>query len=119
WTFTVPTMLQAMLQDPRLGSRELDLSSLRKVGTGGAPVPAPLIAQVKAQLGADCEIVFGQTESSGALSATRDTDSPQVKSTTVGLPFAHTDVKIVDPASGETVGCGAPGELLLRGPLVM
>ena len=38
---------------------------------------------------------------------------------TVGPPIASTEVRVVDPASGEDVETGRPGELWIRGPQVM
>lgn len=119
FTFGVPTMLIAMLNHPRFIAGEFDLSSLRLIITGAAPVPVVLIEQVKEKMGADCIIVFGQTESSGAVTETLLTDSFELKSSTVGLPLPNTEIAIVSPATGEPVGFGESGELLARGFLVM
>jgi fatty-acyl-CoA synthase len=119
FTFNVPTMLIAMLNHPRFVAGEFDLSSLRLIITGAAPVPVVLMEQVKEKIGADCIIVFGQTESSGAVTETLLTDSFELKSATVGIPFPHIDIAIVNPATGETVEFDESGELLARGFLVM
>jgi long-chain acyl-CoA synthetase len=37
----------------------------------------------------------------------------------VGLPLPDTDVKLVDPATGEIAKLGEPGELCARGPQIM
>ncbi len=113
----VPTMLIAMLQHPH--SKEADLSHLRRVFSGGSPVPVALMEQVKAQWGADIGIVFGQTEASPTITQTLNDDSFELKSATVGKPLPHTDVKIVNPLTGEAVPCGERGELCCRGYLVM
>ena len=115
----VPTMLIAMLNHPRFMAGEFDLSSLRFVMTGATPVPVVLMEQVKKQMGADCIIVFGQTESSAVITQTVNTDSFELKSATVGLPVPHVEVKIVHPETGEPVGFNESGELLARGFLVM
>ena len=117
--FVVPTMLIAMLNHPRFLAGEFDLSALRFIVTGATPVPVVLMEQVKEQMGADCIIVFGQTESSGTLTQTIRTDSFELKAATVGIPHPHTDIKIISPATGEPVGFGESGELLARGFLVM
>ncbi|HST20282.1 MAG TPA: AMP-binding protein [Blastocatellia bacterium] len=119
FTFAVPTMLIAMLNHPRFIAGEFDLSSLRLIMTGATPVPVVLIEQVKEKIGADCIIVFGQTESSGTVTETLLTDSFELKSATVGIPHPHMDIAIVNPATGEPVGFGESGELLARGFLVM
>jgi len=118
-SFCIPTMLIAMLNNPRFLAGEFDLSSLRKVFTGGASVPVVVMEQVKVKMGADCHIVFGMTESSGAGTTTLDDDSFELKSSTVGKPYPHFDAKIVNPATHEPVGLGEPGELWIRGYAVM
>jgi fatty-acyl-CoA synthase len=118
-SFNVPTMLVAMLNHARFVAGEFDLSSLREVMTGATPVPVVLMEEVKARMGADCTIVFGLTESTGTLTATIQTDSFELKSSTVGIPHPYMDIKIADPLTGEPVGFGEPGELLARGFLVM
>jgi fatty-acyl-CoA synthase len=117
--FAVPTMLIAMLNHPRFLAGEFDLSALQFIVTGATPVPVVLMEQVKEKMGADCIIVFGQTESSGTLTQTVRTDSFELKAATVGIPHPHTDIKIVSPATGDPVGFGESGELLARGFLVM
>lgn len=116
-TFAVPTMLIAILHHPDFA--QYDLSSLLKVESGGAPVPTALIEQVHARIGADIGIVFGQTEGSGGLSATRLDDSFELRAGTVGRPLPHIEVKVTDPATGEVVPLGKRGELWYRGFLVM
>lgn len=118
-TSGVPTMLVALLNHPRFIAGEFDVSSLRLVTSGGSPVPVPLMEAVKEKMGADVSIVFGMTEMSGGITYTLISDSFELKSSTVGLPLPHVDVKIVDPATGEAVGIGERGELWARGFLTM
>ena len=113
----VPTMLIAILQHPNFS--KYDLSSLRSVISGGSPVPVYLMEQVKERMGADVAIVFGQTEASAAITLTLQDDSFELKSATVGVPLPHGEVKIINPATGETVPCGERGELCCWGYLVM
>jgi fatty-acyl-CoA synthase len=47
------------------------------------------------------------------------TDSFELKSSTVGIPHPHMDIKIADPLTGEPRGFGDSGELMARGFLVM
>ncbi|HKP12441.1 MAG TPA: AMP-binding protein [Blastocatellia bacterium] len=118
-TLSVPTMLVAMLNHPRFVAGEFDLSALRLVITGATPVPVVLMEQVKEQMGADCTIVFGQTESTGSITQTVITDSFELKSSTVGIPLPHVDVKIIHTETGKPADFDEPGELLERGFLVM
>ena len=80
-------MLIAMLQHPDFGS--YDIRSLKQVMCGGAPVPVSLMEQVKARMGADISILFGQTESSGAITATLPDDFVHLKSATIGVTAAR------------------------------
>ena len=113
----VPTMLLAIMQHPDFG--KYDLSCLRSVISGGSPVPVYLMEQVKERIGADVAIVFGQTEASAAITLTLQDDTFELKSTTVGVPMPHGEVKIIDPATDKAVPCGVRGELCCRGYLVM
>ena len=113
----VPTMLMAILQHPDV--EQYDLSSLRQIISGGAPVPVALMEQVHARIGADVSIVYGQTEASCTMTQTLPDDPFERKAATVGVPLPHTEIKIVDPATGKTVLCGERGEICARGYLVM
>ena len=116
-TCAVPTMLIAMMEHPDFERR--DLSSLRRVFSGGTLVPAELVRRIETRLGVNFAIVFGTTECSPLLTQTRLDDTPDDKATTIGQPLPQTEVKIADPATGEAVPVGAIGELCTRGDLVM
>src|SRR5436305_13967201 len=75
--------------------------------------------QVKERIGTDIAIVFGQTESTGGITLTLQGDSFERKSATVGVPYPHVDVKIINPATGEAVPLRERAELCCRGFLVM
>jgi fatty-acyl-CoA synthase len=116
-SLSVPTMLTAMLNHPRLA--EFDLSSLRQMGCGGSPVPVSLMEQVKARMGVDVWIIYGMTETHCTITHSRPHDPFELKATTVGVPLAHTAVKIVHPLTGEILPFGEQGELCARGFLTM
>jgi fatty-acyl-CoA synthase len=113
----VPTMLIAMLRHPDAGTR--DLSSLRVVASGGAPVPAELAQEWERRLDVRFSIMFGTTECSPILTFTRLDDPPAIRTGTLGTPLPHTEVKIADVEEGHPVPVGAVGELCARGYLVM
>jgi fatty-acyl-CoA synthase len=113
----VTTMFTMLLEHPDAGTR--DLSSLRAGWTGGAPVPAELVRRVERETGMQLTIVFGQTESGPTITQTRRDDTPRDKAETVGTVLPHTEIRIVDPATGSTVPVGESGELCCRGYLVM
>ncbi|HZU66857.1 MAG TPA: AMP-binding protein [Ktedonobacteraceae bacterium] len=117
YTGGVPTMFLAMLQHPDFD--KYDLSSLKMILCGGAPVPVALMEAVKERMGADVAITFGQTESTGGFTLTFPEDPFELKAATVGVPQPYVDVKIIDPATGQVVPCGERGEICCRGYLVM
>jgi fatty-acyl-CoA synthase len=112
-TNPVPTMVAAMMQHPTFATR--DLSSLRSLISGGAPVPAEMVRSFEKALGVDFTIVFGQTETSGVITMTTADDTAEDKALTCGRPLPGIEIKIVDPESGETLPRGERGELLTRG----
>jgi fatty-acyl-CoA synthase len=115
----VPTMLIAMLNHPRFLAGEFDLSALRNVSSGGSPVPVSLMEQINQQMGADVSIVYGMTEAHCSITFSLPHDAFELKAGTVGVPLAHTSVKIAHPVTGKAVGFGEQGELCARGFLVM
>ena len=96
-----------------------DLSSWRSTVSGGAQVPEALVRRIEQTLGVDFTIVYGQTECSPVLTNTLPTDNAEDKGLTVGPPLPHTEVRIVDPVTLETVPLGTAGELWARGYFTM
>ena len=114
---SVPTMLVAMLQSPRLD--EVDLSALAIVVTGATVVAPELVRQVAARMAVETMVMFGQTETGGAVTLTQRHDPIERVTETIGAPIAHTDCKIIDPATGATVDRGVRGEICVRSPCLM
>jgi acyl-CoA synthetase (AMP-forming)/AMP-acid ligase II len=113
----VPTMLIGVLDYP--GFAATDVSSVRQLLTGGAVVPPALVGRVEAAFGAPLSIVFAQTEASPVITQTSPQDTFEDRAQTLGRPLPQTEVKITDPASGQTVAPGMIGELCTRGYHVM
>ncbi len=113
----VPTMLIGMLDHP--GFATTDTSPVRRLLTGGAVVPPELVGRVEAAFGAPVSIVFAQTEASPVITQTSPQDAAGDRAHTLGLPLPQTEVKITDPASGQTVAPGMIGEVCTRGYHVM
>ena len=103
-------MLIACIEHPDFAAR--DLSSLRAVCSGGTTVPAELVRRIEQTLGVHFSIFYGQTEASPGVTQTLPDDSPEDKADTLGPPLPQTEVKIVDPATGETVPLGVVGRAL-------
>jgi fatty-acyl-CoA synthase len=113
----VPTMLIAAMEHPDLARR--DLSSWKSAVSGGSQVPEALVRRVEDALGVDFTIIYGQTECSPVLTNGLPSDSAEDKGLTVGKPLPHTEIRIVDPVSLETMPIGASGELWARGYFTM
>ena len=114
---TVPTMVTAILT--RQAQTPADLSSLRLIGTGGAPVTPELGRRVRGELGTELRAVYGLTETAPLISAGRLDAPGDTGWTTAGPPLPHADVRIADVDTGEPVPLGQLGELHVRGYLVM
>ncbi|MFF2812564.1 (2,3-dihydroxybenzoyl)adenylate synthase [Streptomyces sp. NPDC058000] len=96
---------------------QADLSSLRLVQIGGAPLPRATAERMGPA--GDCRLqqVFGTAE--GPLTFTRPADPDETALTTQGRPLSPDDeIRIVD-ADGKDVPDGQPGELLARGPYTL
>jgi fatty-acyl-CoA synthase len=113
----VPTMLRALLGHPDLAKR--DVSSLRRVLTGGAVSPPALAREVEATLGVTYSIAFAQTEAGCVVSMATAADSAEDRAETLGRPLPHTEARIAGLRTGETTRCGEVGEICTRGYLVM
>jgi len=110
----VPTMYQMIQADPRW--EQADFSKLELVISGGAPCPLPIMQRFWSR-GVDFKMGYGLTEATGN-NFWLPKDRVRDKTTSVGMPIFHIDMKIVDGAGGE-VNRGEAGELLIRGPHVM
>jgi long-chain acyl-CoA synthetase len=109
----VPSMLQILLSQPL---EDYDLSSLRYVGSGGAPLPQEVeeefcrrVPHVSIRQG------YGLTETAALVS----TNPPgNERPGSVGLPVPGTEVRILDEQGG-VLPAGEVGEICCRSPGVM
>ncbi|MGV9908038.1 acyl-CoA synthetase [Streptomyces tendae] len=114
YMFGVPTMYDAMAAQPRWA--EADLSSLRSLNCGGAPVPTRTIETYLAR-GLAFSQGYGMTEASpGVLFLDREQSS--AKAGSAGVPHFFTDTRIALP-DGRDADPGERGEVLVQGPNVM
>ncbi len=109
----VPTMLIRIIEEQQKKPR--DLSTWRVVTLGGAPVPVDLIRRAEDVLGVKVAIGFGQTETSPYLTHTSVNDEHPNWYETVGKPLPHTELKIIDVNSGDTLPVGESGEICAKG----
>ena len=116
--YGVPTMFIAELNHPMFSM--FDLSSLRTGIMAGAPCPIETMNEVMSKMNmSELIIVYGLTESSPGMTATRSHDAPCIRSTTVGKAYPAVEVKVANPETGEELKPGEQGELCCRGYNVM
>jgi fatty-acyl-CoA synthase len=116
--YGVPTMFIAQLGHPRFA--DYDLGSLRTGLMAGSPCPIEVMKRVDADMGiAEISIAFGMTETSPVTTIVRPDDTLEHRCATVGQVMPHTEIKVIDPATGRAQPLGEPGEFLARGYPVM
>ena len=116
--YGVPTMFIAELNHPMFDM--FDLSSLRTGIMAGALCPIETMKEVMSKMYCkDIISVYGLTESSPGMSATRTSDSAEIRATTVGRELPFVEVKVLDPETNEEVPRGVQGELCCKGYNIM
>jgi acyl-CoA synthetase (AMP-forming)/AMP-acid ligase II len=108
----VPTMLQRMTEVPDFVRY---LKTVRWIVTGAAPLPVPLI-RTYTSLGVKVAQAYGSTE--GGMNTFIGPEKSVEKPRSVGLPFFHHQIRVVDEKGTDTVP-GEVGEILVKGPSVM
>lgn len=116
--YGVPTMFIAELNHPMFNL--FDVSSLRTGIMAGALCPIELMRQVTERLHVThITSVYGLTESSPGMTHSTTEDPFEIRCTTVGREYPYTEVKIVNPDTGEECAIEEQGEVCCRGYLVM
>lgn len=121
YLFIAPPMAVALAKHPAID--DFDLSAVRTVLSGAAPLDAELGAAVARRL--DCRVRqgYGMSEMS-PVSHAIPLDRDDISLDSVGLTVPNMVCKLVDPATGEQIpvpdtGVSAPGELWCKGPNIM
>ena len=116
--YGVPTMFIAELNHPMFNM--FDVTSLRTGIMAGSLCPVELMRAVTEKLHITyITSVYGLTESSPGMTQTRWDDSFETRCTTVGREYPFTEVKVLNPETGEECAVGEQGEMCCRGYLVM
>jgi len=113
-TYLVPPVILALAKHPLV--EQYDLSSLRVIMSGAAPLGADLAQAAAARLGCVVKQGYGLTETSPVTHVNPD-DAPRPGS--AGKLVRSTECRIVDPVMLTDLGAGERGEVWLRGPQVM
>lgn len=129
YTVAPPTLLNMLLaRRDLLGA--FDLSSLKAVGSGSAPLSPAMVESYERDLGISVINMFGSNEGACLVSDARDVPEPQARAfyfPRYGRPelrwnnrmAARMRTKLVDPDSGEEIlERDRVGELLIQGPTV-
>ena len=115
YVFLVPPILLALAKHPLVD--KFDLSSLRCLLSGAAPLGEAVARQVEERIGCLVMQGYGLTETSPvALVSALDGSMPRASA---GVPVAGTEARIVHLETGDPVEEGERGELWIRGPQVM
>jgi acyl-CoA synthetase (AMP-forming)/AMP-acid ligase II len=112
----VPTIVHALAYHPLVA--DYDLSHLKRVHSGGAPLAASVARDCAERLNVHLRYGYGQTEVSplSHMSAEEDTEAG---AGSVGYCLPGTECKVMDYVSGRELGPHEQGELWTRGPQVM
>ena len=113
-TIVVPPIVLALAYHPLVDS--FDLSSLRAIGVGAAPLGADPEQRCAERLGCAVAQGFGMTEATAFISG-GPLDAPRRGS--AGRLVPGTEARIVDPDSHADLAAGRTGELWVRGPQLM
>ena len=124
----VPTMLKQLLDHPNF--KEHDLSSLRVITYGAAPMPLPVIRKALEEFpGVNFINAFGQTETASTITALgpedhvltgteEEKEKKLQRLASIGKPMADVEMKVIDD-DGNALGPNEVGEILARGQRVM
>ncbi len=112
--YAVPPMILALAKHPIID--DYDLSSLRVVVSGAAPLGGELADEASARI--DCQVIqaYGMTELSPASHVT---PLGEYRPGSVGVTVPNAEARIVHTDTGEDQDVGGEGELWIRGPMVM
>jgi long-chain acyl-CoA synthetase len=116
-TLLVPAVIRSLVA--RLEQSPQEVSSLRTICFGAAPMPEELIERLRAVSQAELIHVYGLTEAAGMFTYLPFEEiASGRRRLSCGKAFRSGEIRIVD-SQGVSVGPGVPGEVLYRGPQAM
>ncbi|WP_438857627.1 acyl-CoA synthetase [Achromobacter spanius] len=119
FSFMVPTMVNMLIAHPDLHRH--DLSALRQISYGGAPMAPARIREAWDALGPKLSQGYGAGETTGGLVLLSSLDHAQAlehhpeRLLSCGRPFGESEVRLVDE-HGQEVAAGEVGEITVSGP---
>lgn len=129
YTVAAPALLSRLLQSPDL-LEKFDLSTLRTIGSGSAPVATTIVEAYREKFGIDVLNLFGSNEGMCLVSAPNDMPDPEHRAAffprfgAPGVSWKNRtghffETRLVDLTHGKEIeNPGCPGELLISGPTV-
>ena len=112
----VPSLYQLLIKNPKF--REIDHSELGTCISAASPFPKESQVELESIIGKGKLLeLYGMTET--APVSTMNPSIGEKKLGTVGLPIQNVQLKLVEPDTGKEVPLGEPGEICVKGPLVM
>lgn len=116
-TFVVPTMIQLLVSHPDAEKR--DLSSLRAVIYGAAPLAESVLRRALDVWGRNMYQLYGQSEAAPvAMLGPRDHDPGSQRLRSAGRATPNSFIRIED-IDGARLGPGETGEVVITGPGAM
>jgi acyl-CoA synthetase (AMP-forming)/AMP-acid ligase II len=109
----VPPIVLGLAKHPLVD--KFNLSQLRTVTSGAAPLGADLEIACMKRLGCTVLQGYGMTEVSAA-SHINPGDPARIRHGSVGFILPGMEVQVADVESGEPLAQGLPGEICMRGP---
>ncbi|MFX1526265.1 MAG: AMP-binding protein [Promethearchaeota archaeon] len=112
----VPSLYQILINFRKFS--RLDHSKLEVCISAASPFPVESQKALEKIVGEGKLLeVYGMTECSPLT--TMNPSRGERKLGSIGLPLLNTELKLVDPDTNELVPLGEPGEICVRGPMVM
>jgi long-chain acyl-CoA synthetase len=112
----VPSLYQILINFKKF--KRLDHSAIISCISAAAPFPKESQEALENIVGEGKLLeLYGMTELSPV--ATMNPSLGKKKLGKVGLPFLNVELKLIDPETNKEVPLGEPGEICVRGPLVM
>lgn len=109
----IATMVVDFLANPNL--QNYDISSLKSIGGGGAPLPKAVGEKLYEITGVQYAEGYGLSET---ISQTHSNPGDRPKLQCMGVPQFDVDARIIDPNTEKELGPNEEGEVIIHGPQV-
>ncbi len=117
WINVVPTQIAYLLNAPHPRDSGFDISRVRFCRSASAPLPPELHRAFEEKFGISVIETFGMTETN-APCFTNPYEREKRKIGSPGTAFGN-EARVIDPATGQALPPGVPGEIMVRGDNVM